>query len=411
MKDPYMNAVAQLEKIAEILKLDDEMLSRLKVPERFIEVNFPVEMDDGSVKIFKGFRSQHNSARGPYKGGLRFSPEVSESEVKALSMWMSWKCSVANIPYGGGKGGVIVNTKELSEAEIERLSRAFIHSIHEVIGPDKDIPAPDMYTNPQIMAWMVDEYSKDVGENTPAVITGKPIDKGGSEGRTAATGQGGVYILEALAEKKRMKAEETKVAVQGIGNVGYYFAKLAAELGFKIVALSDSRGAVYSQNGLDVEAVKKHKSDTGSIGGFSGEGVEEISNEDLLKLEVDVLVPAAVENVITKGNADGIKADFIIELANGPVTPEADEILHKNGVLFVPDILANSGGVTVSYFEWVQNKKEEKWSEEEVLSKLKDQIVPAFNDTMDMMDELKSDMRTAAYAIAVRRIVDEMRQY
>lgn len=411
MQDPYKNAVAQLEKIATILKLDTEMLERLKVPERFIEVNFPVEMDDGSVKIFKGFRSQHNSARGPYKGGLRFSPEVSESEVKALSMWMSWKCSVANIPYGGGKGGVIVNTKELSDGEIERLSRAFIHSIHDAIGPDKDIPAPDMYTNPQIMSWMVDEYSKAVGKESPAVITGKPIEKGGSQGRTAATGQGGVYVLEALAGKKGLQPQDTKVAVQGIGNVGYYFAKLASEMGFNILALSDSRGAVYAEKGLDVDAVKKYKTENGSIKGYEADGVSDISNADLLELDVEVLVPAAVENVITKDNAENIRAKYIIELANGPVTPEADEILHENGTLFVPDILANSGGVTVSYFEWVQNKKGEEWSENEVLEKLKDQIVPAFNDTYEMMEELDSDMRTAAYAIAVKRIVEEMKKY
>jgi len=335
------------------------------------------------------------------------SPVVTEVEVKALSTWMTWKCAVADIPLGGGKGGVIVDTKQLSEAELERLSRSYIRAIYKLIGPDEDIPAPDMYTTPEIMAWMVDEYSKLVGKDTPAVITGKPIEAGGSEGRTEATGQGGVYILERLMEKMNVKPTDVTIGVQGAGNVGYYFAKLAQEAGFKIIALSDSQVAIYRTEGIELEKVMKYKEQNGSFKGV--EGYEQVTNDDLLELEVDVLVPAAIENVITETNATRIKARYILELANGPVTPEADKILHKKGVLFVPDILANSGGVTVSYFEWLQNKAGEHWTKEEVNNKLREKMIKAFDDVYTSMTELNCDMRMGAYALAVKKVGEALK--
>lgn len=404
--DPFQNAVAQLQKVAEVIKLDEQTLVRIIEPDRVVKVHFPVKMDDGSVKMFTGFRSQHNDSRGPYKGGLRFSLDVNESEVKALSTWMTWKCAVADIPFGGGKGGVIVDTKQLSEGELERLSRAFIKAIADMIGPDKDVPAPDMYTTPQIMDWMVDEYSQIVGTPSLAVITGKPVEKGGSLGRTQATGQGGVYVLEELAKKVGLVPAETRVIVQGIGNVGFYFAKLAAELGYQIIGLSDSRTALYNPEGLDVEAVLAFKQKHGSLSDF--EGAQKMSNAELLELDTDVLVPAAVENVISEGNAEQIKANYIIEMANGPVTPEADKILAQRGIISVPDVLANAGGVTVSYFEWVQNKENEKWSEADVLAKLQPKMVKAFNDGWEAMKKYDTDLRTAIYALAVQKVVDAL---
>ncbi len=404
--DPFANAVAQLQKVAEIIQLDEQTLARIIEPDRVSRVHFPVKMDDGQVKMFTGYRSQHNDALGPYKGGIRFSPDVSESEVKALSTWMTWKCAVADIPFGGGKGGVIVDTKQLSESELERLSRAFIRAIADVIGPDKDVPAPDMYTTPQIMDWMVDEYSKIVGTPSPAVITGKPVEKGGSLGRTQATGQGGVYVLQELAKKVGLVPAETRIIVQGIGNVGYYFAKLAAESGYKIVGLSDSRTGLYNADGLDVEAVLAFKKEHGSLHEFVD--AQKVSNAELLELDTDVLVPAAVENVITEGNAQQIRANYIIEMANGPVTPEADRILVQRGIVSVPDVLSNSGGVTVSYFEWVQNKQDEKWSEAEVLAQLEPKMVKAFNDGWEAMQRYQTDFRTAIYALAVQKVVDAL---
>ena len=400
----YQNAVRQLEKVGKYLELEKGVIERLSVPNRFVEVNFLVKMDDGELKNFKGFRSQHCNVLGPYKGGLRFSLNVSESEVKALSMWMTWKCAVVNIPFGGGKGGVVVDTKTLSLVELENLSRAFIRSMADIIGPDKDVPAPDMYTNSQVMEWMVDEYEKVVGKSSPAVITGKPVGRGGSEGRTEATGQGGVFVLEELAKAEGLKPEETKIAVQGIGNVGYYFAKLAADLGFNMVAISDSRGGIYDDGGIDVEEVFEYKKEKGTLAGF-GKG-KVISNEELLELSVDVLVPAAVEDVINKNNAARIRTKYIIEMANGPVNPEADEILSKKGVILVPDVLANAGGVTVSYFEWLQNKKKEKWSKKDVLDKLRPIMVEAFEAVWKIGQEYKCDLRTAAYILAVGRVVD-----
>jgi glutamate dehydrogenase (NAD(P)+) len=315
---------------------------------------------------------------------------------------MSWKCATAGIPYGGGKGGVIVDTKKLSESEIERLSRGFIRAIYKVIGPDTDIPAPDMYTTPEIMAWMVDEYEKLIGKKAPAVITGKPIGKGGSEGRTEATGYGGGYILDELAKLYKLNPKSTTIAVQGFGNVGYYFIEYAIQKGFQVIATSDSKSGVLNKTGIDEKKLIKYKEKNGVLKGFPD--YEDITNEELLELDVDVLVPAAVENVITKDNAKKIKAKYILELANGPVTFGADEILFNNNLPVIPDILANSGGVTVSYFEWLQNRKKEKWTKKDVLSKLKKTITKAFREVVNSQEKYKTDFRMAAYALAVSKI-------
>lgn len=404
LMDPFENSVTQLKKAGQFLGLSESAILDLTKPDRFVVVNFPVQMDNGSRRMFTGYRSQHNRARGPYKGGIRFSPEVCESEVKALSAWMTWKCSAVDIPFGGGKGGVIVDTKTLSKNELERLSRAFVGAIFEIIGSDKDVPAPDMYTTPEIMDWMVDEYAKLTGHQDLAVFTGKTLAGGGSAGRTEATGQGGVYVLEQLAKEAGLNPAETKVAIQGIGNVGYYFALLARQLGFKVVALSDSQSGVYNEKGLSVEEVKQYKKDQGSLAGFPG--AKAVSNDELLLLPVDVLVPAAVENVITEENASKILAHYIIEMANGPTVSAADEILAKKGIVVVPDILANAGGVAVSYFEWFQNKKNEKWSETEVLQKLKEKMNKAFTDSWQAMKDHQTDMRTATYILAIKRVLD-----
>jgi glutamate dehydrogenase/leucine dehydrogenase len=363
-------------------------------------------MDDGSIKVFTGFRSQHSNARGPYKGGIRFSPQVSEEEVKALSIWMTWKCAVVDIPFGGGKGGVIVDTKQLSTKEKERLSRVYIQSLFEMIGPNKDIPAPDMYTGPQEMAWMMDEYSKLVGKKTPAVITGKAVDQGGSKGRTQATGLGGFYVLEKLADKEKLALKETVIAVQGIGNVGSNFANFAEQRGYKIIALSDSRSGVYNADGLDVDSVLDYKQTHGDLKNYPNG--EQISNQELLTLDIDILVPAAVENVITKENADQIKAKYIIEMANGPTTPKAEEILLNKDVLIVPDVLANAGGVTVSYFEWYQNINEENWTEEKVNQKLKQVMDDAFEQVWAKMKYYQTSFRMGAYALALDRVSSAM---
>ena len=403
--NPYENAKKQLEKVAKLINLEPHKLEKLLLPDRFVEVSFTVRMDDGSIRTFIGYRSQHNNALGPYKGGLRFSRFVTADEVKALSMWMTWKTAVVNLPFGGGKGGVVVDTKKLSQGELERLSRAFIRSIYEIIGPEKDVPAPDMYTNPTVMGWMVDEYSKLVGKPTPAVITGKRIEDGGSEGRVEATGLGGFYILEELVKAYNL-SQDIKIAVQGFGNVGYYFAKFASEAGFKIVAISDSRGGIYNPEGIDVEKAYKTKQETGSVTNMTD--IQKVTNDELLVLDVDVLVPAAVENVITEANANNIKARYIIELANGPTTPEADKILFERGIVVVPDILANAGGVTVSYFEWYQNMHNERWSKEEVFEKLSEKMRPAFAEVKSKAEELNVDMRMGAYAVAVKRVADKM---
>ena len=381
---------------------EKEYFERLKNPKRFVEVNFPVEMDDGSVEMFKGFRSQHSSARGPGKGGIRFSPEVNEDEVKALSIWMTLKCAVADIPYGGAKGGVVVNPDELSESEEQRLSRNFIDSIAEIIGENRDVPAPDMNTGGKHMAWMMDEYSEDNREIIPGVITGKPVESFGSKGRADSTGYGAVYIIEKIIEQEDLDPENLTAAVQGFGNAAAPAVEKLDDLGVKVVGVSDSSGATYNEEGFSYRELKECRTEKGSVCKTG----EKISNEELLTLDVDFLIPAAIEGVITEENANSVKADYIVEIANGPTTREADEILRQKEVTMIPDILANSGGVTVSYYEWVQNRTGEYWKRDKVLEKLRDNIQEAYVQFKELKDEQGIYGRKAAYMIAARKIVD-----
>ncbi len=406
--NPFEIAQAQLDTAAEKLKLDPGVHAVLREPMRELHVSLPVRMDNGSVKVFKGFRVQYNDARGPNKGGIRFHPEETIDTVRALAAWMTWKCAVVDIPLGGGKGGVICNPKEMSDNELERLSRAYVGQVGRLIGPETDIPAPDVYTNPQMMAWMMDEFSKQRGYYSPGVITGKPIALGGSAGRGDATARGGMYCLREAAKHLGIDLGKATAAVQGFGNAGYYAAKLVTELfGTKVIAVTDSKGGIINEAGLDADAVLEHKNKTGSVVGFPGS--KPISNTEILELAVDVLFPSALENVITDKNAAKIKAKVSIELANGPQTPEADEILHKNGVFFVPDFLANAGGVTVSYFEWVQNFSAYYWEEDEVHVKLDKKMTKAFSDVLAMSIEHKVNMRVAAYMVSIQRVAEAMK--
>ena len=408
----FSDCQEQFRKIAAELKLEPEILRGLEEPQRIIKFQIPVLMDDGKKKIFFGFRCQHNNALGPYKGGIRYHPKVSENEVKALSMLMTWKCSLAGLPFGGGKGGVIVNPKELSEKELERLSRGYVREVFPWIGPEKDVPAPDVNTNPQIMAWMEDEYSKLKGKETPAAFTGKPLGLWGLEGRKEATGYGGVVILKKLQEIFAFKPEKTILAIQGFGNVGSNFARFAALSGYKIVAISEVEGGIYVKEGLNPEETLRCRERKGRIAGCYCRGSvcdldygRPISNKELLEMEVDVLVPAAVENVITKDNAQKIKAKYIIEMANGPVTPKAQEILEKREILSVPDFLANAGGVTASYFEWLQSKEKRKWKKEETFNELSKRLGKAFDRVWALSQKEKINLRKAAYLLAVNRVV------
>ena len=406
-KNPFTNATKQLENAAELLNLNKNVLEILKNPKRILEVSISVEMDSGEIKVFKGYRSQYNDALGPFKGGIRFHPKVNLSEVKALSAWMTWKCAVVGLPLGGGKGGVIVDPKKMSDKEIEKLSRGYARAMKDFIGPEKDIPAPDVYTNPRIMAWMMDEFSKIKGYNVPGVVTGKPLEVGGARGRSFSTAQGGIYVLEKAVKKLKLDSKKTTVAIQGFGNAGSFMAKILSALGYNIVAVSDSRGGIImnhdsKNNNLDIKNIIKFKKETGSVVGFPG--TKTITNEQLLKLDVDILVPAALENVITEKNAGQIKAKLIVELANGPVTPEADVKLEKKGVIVIPDILANAGGVIVSYFEWVQNLQNYYWSERENISKLKTIIEKSFDEVWEKRGYLNISMRLAAYVLAVEKV-------
>ena len=406
--NPFEIAQRQLDEAAKILKLDEASHAILRNPLRELHVEIPVKMDDGTVKVFQGFRVQYNDARGPTKGGIRFHPEETIDTVRALAAWMTWKTAVMDIPYGGAKGGIICNPKAMSERELENLARGYIRAIGRFIGPEKDIPAPDVYTTPQIMAWMMDEYSKIVGYNAFGVITGKPIPLGGSLGRGDATARGGMYTVREAARFLGIDLKEATFAIQGYGNAGSFGAILAKELfGSKIVAVSDSRGGIYSEKGLDPHAVLEHKRKTGSVVDFPG--TTPITNEELLELDVTVLVPAALENAITAENAPRIKARIIAELANGPTTPEADEILHKNGKFVIPDFLCNAGGVTVSYFEWVQNINGYYWSIERVHEELDRKMTKAFNDVLEQYKERKVHPRLAAYLVAVQRVVEAMK--
>jgi glutamate dehydrogenase (NAD(P)+) len=407
--NPFEISQRQLDKAAKKLNLDPNVHALLREPMRTLEVHFPVRMDDGkTTKVFTGYRVQYNDARGPTKGGLRFHPEETLDTVKALAAWMTWKCAVVDIPYGGGKGGVICNPKELSVSELERVARGYIRAIGRFIGPEKDIPAPDVYTTPQIMAWMMDEYSKITGYNAPGVITGKPIPLGGSLGRGDATARGAVYTILEAAEILGINLKGATVAVQGYGNAGYFAAKLMEELAqSRVVALTDSRGGVYVERGIDPDVAFKHKESTGSVVGMGGG--KSITNQEILELDVDVLIPAAIENVITARNAKSVKARIVAEAANGPTTPEADEILHKNGKYVIPDFLCNAGGVTVSYFEWVQNIGGFYWALEDVHERLQVKMKQAFHEVHKMAQAHNVDNRTAAYLVSIQRVAEAMR--
>lgn len=406
--NPFESAKAQLDAAAQVSNADVNIVEQLKNPDRYIEVSIPVKMDDGSQRIFSGFRSQHNNARGPYKGGIRYHQDVNLDEVRALSFWMTFKNAVVNVPFGGGKGGIIVNPKELSEGELERLSRGYMKQMFRNFGPLIDVPAPDVNTNGQIMAWMRDEFEKQTGTTAPGVITGKAIENGGSEGRTEATGFGGGYVLREALAAGLVPGDRKTIAIQGFGNVATYLAEYVKEHGFKVVALSDSKGGIYNADGIDLAAAEAHKKETRALRGL--EGSTEITNEALLELDnIDVLVPAALENVLTGDNASKVKAKFILEMANGPTTPEADAIFAQNGVTVVPDILANSGGVCVSYFEWYQNQNNESWTKEDVLKKLDEHMVAAFTAVREAQTKHSTTMRTAAYIVALERISEKMK--
>ncbi|MEO1534284.1 MAG: Glu/Leu/Phe/Val dehydrogenase [Planctomycetota bacterium] len=398
----FTEAIERLDTSAEYSKAHAETVNRLRTPKLLTEVSFPVRMDDGSEKVFTGYRCRYDDTRGPAKGGIRFHWDVSREEVMALAFWMTVKCAVANLPYGGGKGGVICNPKELSHAELERVSRGFMRSISHVVGIDVDVPAPDVYTNATVMAWMMEEYSSIVGHREPGVITGKPIALGGSLGRNDATARGGFYQIEELAEIKSLDRSKTTIAIHGFGNAGQYFAKLAADAGYKVVAACDSRGGVYDENGLDVATLIETKNSKGRV---QGQG-KEISGEDLLHLDVDLLVPASLENTITMDNQEEVKASYILELANGPLTNDADDALAERGVVAIPDILANSGGVTVSYFEWVQNKSGFYWELDEVHTKLQTKMAKEFKAVWELAQSKSITLRTAAYAIALDRLAE-----
>lgn len=406
MANPFKAAQEQLKKAATFMEdLNPDVLERLSKPMRELHVSIPVRMDDGSLKTFAGYRVQYDDSRGPFKGGIRFHQQTDINEVKALAFWMTFKCATVGIPYGGGKGGVTVDPKKLSERELQELSRGWVRAMSKFIGPDVDIPAPDVYTNPAIMGWMMDEYSEAVGVYSPGVLTGKPLTVGGSAGRGTATAQGGIYVTEQLM--KEMKMKSPKVVIQGFGNAGAVYAHLVTKLGGKVIAVSDSQGGIVNEKGLNVDAVEKYKMQTGSVVGFPGS--KPVDNEKILMLKCDILVPAALEGVITKTNAGRVKARAIVELANGPTTPEADDKLTKNGVMVVPDILSNAGGVTVSYFEWVQNTMGYYWTEKEVFDKLKPIMADAFKAVWGAAKQNKTDLRTGAYIVATRRIADAMR--
>jgi glutamate dehydrogenase (NAD(P)+) len=433
-KNPFKIAQKQLANVTKRLEISNGIHEILKYPQRELIVNFPVRMDSGDIKVFTGYRVQHNDSRGPCKGGIRYHPNVTLDEVKALAMWMTWKCAVVNIPYGGAKGGVICNPKEMSQKELERLTRRFTTEISIIIGPEKDIPAPDAYTNAQTMAWIMDTYSMNIGYSVPGVVTGKPIHIGGSLGRNEATARGCMFtIREALKhfdlkvispeqwqkecevgeneddfcdgdEGTGYKLDKTAIAIQGFGNAGSISAKLLNAKGAKIIAVSDSKGGILNKDGLEIDSLFEHKAKTGSVVGF--DGTEQLEPKEVLEVECDVLIPAALENQITEENADNIKAKIVAEAANGPTIPEADLILNEKNIFLIPDILANAGGVTVSYFEWVQGLQQFFWSERDVNIRLREIMIKAFHEVLDMSLKEKVDMRTGAYMLAVKRVSD-----
>jgi glutamate dehydrogenase (NAD(P)+) len=411
--DPFKISQTQLDAAADLMNLDKQAHALLREPKQTVVANIPVKMRDGTTRVFTGFRVLYNDARGPGKGGIRFHPQENLDTVKALSAWMTWKCSLADIPLGGAKGGVICDTKSMNLQELENLSRGYMRAFSRFVGPDRDVPAPDVYTTPQIMAWMLDEYEKLEGHHAPAMITGKPVELSGSEGRYDSTAMGGMYVLRETAKMAKMDLARSKIAIQGFGNAGKFAFEIATKLAkAKVVAITDSVGGIYDPKGLDYEKLSRVKEETGSVDNYKGGS--KISNEELFTLDVDVLIPAAIENQITKHNADKINASVVLELANGPVTPEADKILFERGIIDMPDFLVNSGGVIVSYFEWVQNRDGYYWTEDDVYKKLDAIVTRSFGSVVKTQKEYKAKgkkitPREAAYIIAVDRVAKAMK--
>jgi glutamate dehydrogenase (NAD(P)+) len=405
--NPFEIATKQFDTAASHLKLEPWLRSVLKAPKRQLIVSVPTKMDDGTIHVFEGYRVQHNLARGPAKGGIRYHPGVTLDEVKALASWMTWKCATVGIPYGGGKGGIICDPKKMSQRELENMTRRYASEISIIIGPERDIPAPDVYTNAQTMAWIMDTYSMTAGETVLGVVTGKPLPIGGSQGRNEATARGCQFVVREACKEKKITLRGARVAVQGFGNAGSIAARLLHEDGATIIAVSDSSGGIHNDKGLDIAAVEAHKGRTGSLKGYAEAGA--ISNEKLLELECEVLVPAALENQITAENAPRVKAKIVAEAANGPTTPTADDILHKNGVFLIPDILANAGGVTVSYFEWVQSLQSFFWEEKQVNEHLEKIMIRSFHEVLAIAKKFDVHMRTAAYILAVGRVAEATR--
>jgi glutamate dehydrogenase (NAD(P)+) len=403
-ENPFELAKAQLRRVGEVFAIDPNLIRVLSQCKKGVEVSIPVSMDDGSINVFLGYRVTHNIARGPSKGGIRYHPDVTQDEVKALAMWMTWKCALMGLPFGGAKGGVICDPKRLSMGELERLTRRYTSEIINDIGPERDIPAPDVGTDGRVMAWIFDTYSMNKGHSVLGVVTGKPLSVGGSLGREEATARGAMYTIQATAQKLGKRVDEYEVAIQGFGNVGAHLARLIHEQGAKVVAVSDSRGGVYNPKGIDVPAALAHKREGGTLEGLTN--AEPVSNDELVELPCDILAPCALEQVITERNADRVKAAIICEGANGPVTPTADAVLEERGVLVLPDVLANAGGVVVSYFEWVQGLQEYFWREEEVNAKLHDISVRAFEETWLTRERKATSMRMAAYGLAVQRVAE-----
>ncbi len=406
--DPFEIALEQLNKAAKVMNLDKTALELLSQPQKILQVSIPIKMDNGETKIFTGFRVRYNTARGPAKGGIRFYPTETLSTIKALSAWMTWKTAIVDLPFGGSKGGIICDPEKLSKAELERLSRGYIRAVADFIGPEVDVPAPDVNTNPQTMAWMLDEYENIVRHSAPNLITGKPVEIGGSLGRNDSTAKGGMYVLREGAKRIGLDLSKATVAVQGFGNAGQFAVKFMSEMFHaKVIAVSDIRGGIYSEKGFKFEDLLAYAKKAGTVAGYPG--AKAITNEELIETNVDVLIPAAIEEQITEKNAANVKAKIVLELANGPTTPDADEILYKKGVLDLPDFLSNSGGVIVSYFEWVQNNYGEYWTVDEVYNKLDRTLTKATHEVFDVMDKFKVNPRTAAYSISVKKVVDAMK--
>ncbi len=406
-ENPFESMMSRFDRAAQLLNLDADLYAVMRVPNRELKVYIPTRMDSGRIQVFEGYRVQHNFARGPAKGGIRYSPDVNLDEVRALAAWMTWKCAVVNVPFGGAKGGIICDPQQMSIGELERMTRRYASELLDFIGPEKDVPAPDMNTNEQTMAWIMDTYSMHARHTVTAVVTGKPIDLGGSSGRREATGRGILFVINEAIKRFKMLPENTRVVVQGSGNVGGIGAQLLHEAGYKVVAISDIHGGIHNPNGIDIPGALKHLQATRSFEDFPG--VDRVTNSELLELECDVLVPAATENQITSQNADRIQCKVLAEGANGPTTAAADEILHGKGIFVIPDILANAGGVTVSYFEWVQDRMGYFWREDVINQRLQDTMVASFNDLCRYADLHSVDTRTAAYMLAIDRVAYDTR--